>query len=119
QVVDEAAGARAADRAADAARADAVGHVRDREEVRGHAGRGDDVQLVLEAVAGVPRGARPADARPGGRVRGAVAAAQDRVLAASAERPLLLGGGALRLGQMVGADAEILGRVEGAPAGQL
>jgi len=63
QVIDEAARARAADGAADAGAADAVRDVGHGEEVGGHAGVSDYVQLVLKAIAGRPGGSHPAGPR--------------------------------------------------------
>jgi hypothetical protein len=118
QMVDEAARTRAPDGAADAGVPDPVRDVGHREEVGGHAGRGDDAKLVLEAIAGAPGGPRPADTRPGGLLCGAVAAVQDRVLTAVAERLLLLGRGAEGLGQVMGADAEVANWIKDTPGGQ-
>ena len=118
QVVDEAARPRAADGAADATGPDAVGDVRHREEVGGHAGLSDDVQLVLEAIACHSGSSHPAGflRSAGGR---AVAAVQDRVLAAFPEFLLGLVRVAVRLRQVVSADAQVTGRIQDASFGEL
>src|ERR1700722_545451 len=78
QVVDEAARPGAADGAADAGVPDPPGHVGDGEEVGGHPGPCDDVELVLQAVTGLLRGLQEADAaRAAAGARGRVPAVQE------------------------------------------
>ncbi len=114
QVVDQAARARAAGRAAHPHLADQVGDVADGEEVGRVAEPADQLQLVVEPLPDHGHGAR------------AVAVA-DRALAPRPEQPVGLGGagghpratprGELELREVHLAQAEVAARVDGAPVG--
>ena len=115
QVVDEAARARTADGAADAVVPYAAGDIGHREEVGGHPGLGDDVQLVVQAITGRLLGFSCAAARVASCR--AVVAAGEGAEAAGVELVLFFTwGGAFW--QVVSADAEVAEGVEGALVGE-